>query len=386
MMETLLSQPVNTTFSPDGVRTVDFQADTGFIKKLKIEWQDFAAQIPPYPDHFQGKGIVICAGGLKYFTCAWINISLLRMHGCTLPIEVWYTEKELTTEIIEALSKLNVTCKNANDYSSSDLRGYILKPFAILHSDFKEVLYLDADNNPTIDPTYLFDSQEYRECGAVFWPDFWTTSPDNPIWEIVGSDNFHSIEQESGQILINKEKCWKELQLCLYFNINRDYYYKMLMGDKDTFKFAWLALQSRYHMISTPVGSCGYTSKDHDSFFGLSMVQHDFNGNIIFVHRNLLKWDLTQDGERIWREVKRFKNGVSNKVFTTRYIHMGNGQNFLVSDIGGEIESACFDELLGDFELKCLEVLSKLRNTDFYTRFLLHTYFIYFKPGYAQNL
>lgn len=384
-METLLSRPVNTSFSPEGVRTVDFQADTGFINKVKSEWQAYAEQIPAYPGGFEGKGIVICAGGLRYFTCAWININLLRKYGCLLPIEVWYTGSELTDEIIAALSNLNVVCKNADNYSSMDLRGYILKPFAILHSEFKEVLYLDADNNPTADPAYLFDSPAYAKYGCVFWPDFWTTDPGNPIWEIVESDKFSSMEQESGQILVNKEKCWKELQLCLYFNMQRDVYYKMLMGDKDTFKFAWLALQSDYFMIDTPVGSCGYTSEVHASFFGLSMVQHDFDGNIIFVHRNLLKWDLTQEGERIWREIKRFRQGVINKEIITRYIHLGNGQPFLVADISGEVEAVSFDDILGDFELTCLNILAELRNTDFYSRFLLHTYFLFFKPGYAQN-
>lgn len=383
-METLLSRPVNTSFSPQGIRVVDFQADTEFIDQVKNEWQAYATRIPTFPGGFKGKGIVICAGGLRYFTCAWVNISLLRRYGCTLPIEVWYTDGELTDEIIVALNNLNVVCKNANSYSTMDLRGYILKPFAILHSDFKEVLYLDADNNPTRDPTYLFDSPVYKQYGCTFWPDFWTSDAGNPIWKIVESDKFSSIEQESGQLLVDKERCWKELQLCLYFNMQRDVYYKMLMGDKDTFKFAWLALHSDYFMIDTPVGICGYTNDADGSFLGLSMVQHDFDGNVIFVHRNLLKWDLTQEREQIWRVIKRFRQGAVNKEIITRYIHIGNGQPFLVVDISGEVETVNFEDVLAGFELTCLNILADLRKTDFYSRFLLHTYFLFFKPGYAQ--
>jgi len=37
---------------------------------------------------------------------------------------------------------------------------------------FSEVLYLDSDNIPLTDPSYLFDHEVYKRHGAVFWPDF----------------------------------------------------------------------------------------------------------------------------------------------------------------------------------------------------------------------
>jgi Mannosyltransferase putative len=50
----------------------------------------------PYPEgRFAGRGIVICAGGTRLFTCAWVCISLLRSTvGCKLPIQVWYLGPE----------------------------------------------------------------------------------------------------------------------------------------------------------------------------------------------------------------------------------------------------------------------------------------------------
>lgn len=164
------------------------------------------------------------------------------MNGCVLPIELWYIGDEMTAGTIEALKPLNVTCRNALDHNPTSLSGYALKPFAIIHSSFREVLFLDADNNSPFDPVYLFDSVEYHSYGVIFWPDFWRTHPDNPIWEITDSSDYQTFEQESGQILINKERCWRELNLCLYFNYKEKDYYRMLLGDKDTFKFAWLAL------------------------------------------------------------------------------------------------------------------------------------------------
>lgn len=48
-----------------------------------------------------------------------------------------------------------------------------IKAAAIINSSFREILYLDSDNAPTRDPSYLFHSKGYTETGAIFWPDFW---------------------------------------------------------------------------------------------------------------------------------------------------------------------------------------------------------------------
>ena len=46
----------------------------------------------PYPAHrFQGRGIVTCAGGPRYFTCAWVLVRVLRdILKTPLPIQVWH--------------------------------------------------------------------------------------------------------------------------------------------------------------------------------------------------------------------------------------------------------------------------------------------------------
>ena len=59
---------------------------------LKAQLAEAASADTPFPEHrFAGRGIVICAGGARLFTCAWVAIALLRRHlACTLPIEVWH--------------------------------------------------------------------------------------------------------------------------------------------------------------------------------------------------------------------------------------------------------------------------------------------------------
>ena len=54
------------------------------------------------------------------------------------------------------------------------LDGYMAKPYtikvaALLNSGFEDILFLDADNVAVRDPTYLFDTQEYLDTGAMFF-------------------------------------------------------------------------------------------------------------------------------------------------------------------------------------------------------------------------
>src|SRR5207302_1106010 len=113
----------------------------------------FIPAIPAYPGQFQGRGIVICGGGLNYFTCAWVCISMLRRLGCDLPIELWHLGgKELDDRMKTLVARLGVRCvdgcKVRKKFPARILRGWELKPYAILHSSFREVLLLDADNVP----------------------------------------------------------------------------------------------------------------------------------------------------------------------------------------------------------------------------------------------
>src|SRR5262249_4956240 len=63
------------------------------------------------PSHYQGAGIVIAGGGVRYFTCAWVCIRMLRRLGCRLPVEFWYLgSKEMDRERRSLLTDLNVKC------------------------------------------------------------------------------------------------------------------------------------------------------------------------------------------------------------------------------------------------------------------------------------
>lgn len=254
----------------------------------------FLNQLPAYPqDRYQGRGIVICGGGSRYLTCAWVCINMLRRTGCRLPVELWQTTQfEMDRSLRELFAPLGVTCINSEvirrQYPVRRLAGWELKPYAMIHSSFQEILSLDADNMPLQDPTFLFETPQYKKTGAIFWPDFGSLEPDREIWKICHVQYRNEPEFESGQIVIDKQRCWRALQLTMHQNEYSDFYYQHVHGDKETFHMAWRMLDQEYAMVAHPI-------------LGLPgcMCQHDFQGKRLFQHRNMAKWNLNAPNERI---------------------------------------------------------------------------------------
>ncbi len=248
----------------------------------------FVRDIGPYPDGFHGRGIVICAGGVKYFTNAWVCIQMLRRLGCHLPVQLWYRGvKEVDTRMAALVAPLGVQCIDATKLRKKfPMRipgGWQLKPYAILHSSFEEVLLLDADNVPVANPEFLFDTPQFERTGAIFWPDYPHEDgrKADPIWRSCGLRRPREPEFESGQIVIDKRRCWAALNLSLWFNQNSDFYYQYLYGDKETFHLAFRKLRKSYSLVKKPIHPLPGV-----------MCQHDFQGRRLFQHRNLAKWNL----------------------------------------------------------------------------------------------
>jgi hypothetical protein len=249
--------------------------------------------IAPYPDTAQGRGIVICAGGAGYFTCAWVCIHQLRRLGCQLPIQIWHLGPgELDARMRSLMAPLGVECIDADvvrqQHPVRILNGWELKTFAILHCPFREVLFLDADNVPVLNPEFLFDTPQLREGGAIFWPDFGRMKPDRFAWKIFDVPFRDEPEFESGQMVIDKARCWRPLSLAMWFNEHSDFFFHHIHGDKDTFRFAWHRLGQRFAMPPFPLYPLEST-----------MCQHDFSGRRIFQHRNTDKWNFYRDNKLV---------------------------------------------------------------------------------------
>lgn len=266
----------------------------------------------PLPANFEpSRGIVMAGGGTKYFPSLWISISWLRKLGCTLPIEVWYLgDAEMDPAMRELLAPFKVKLIDARQVEKTKkcriLNGWELKPYACLNSAFSEVLFIDADCTPVCDPSFLFDTSEYMRTGSVFWPDyaFWALPlPRGKLptraWKLFGlkvpeklapkrdddlcfgrafADDWEPA-WESGQYLIDKKRCYRELALALWICEHSDFYFAWFHGDKEAFHFAWRTLGTKEAMPRF--------WPDWDVH---TMTQHDFDGFPLFYHRTQDKW------------------------------------------------------------------------------------------------
>ncbi len=255
-----------------------------------------------YPTgRFQSRGIVLCAGGDRYFPCAWVCIRMLRHLGCQLPIELWHRgPTELNAEMDALVAPWGVRCVDAYAMARAQpvrrLDGWELKPYAIMQSSFAEVLYLDADNVPVRDPTFLFETPAYQAAGALFWPDRYMGEGDGhawlrrETWDICGVLYRNEPEIEAGQLLIDKRRCWLPLQIAMHLNEYSDFYYAYFYGDKDTFHLAWRRARQEYALVPHRPGTL---------LVDIVLVQFDHAGQPLFQHRNRAKWALAGANRRI---------------------------------------------------------------------------------------
>jgi hypothetical protein len=256
--------------------------------------EDYIKGIAPYVGHTQDRGIVICTGGRRLFTNAWVNVNILRYLGCELPIEFWHLgPQEMDSNMKAMVKPLGVTCIDAQKlrekkYPARILNGYEVKAYALKYSSFKEVLLLDSDNVAVKEPSYLFKSPEFQKSGCIFWPDYSRLETFRLAWNCTGVEYRDEPEFESGQIYVDRERMWKPLSLSMWYNEHSDFIYKHVHGDKETFHLAFRKLEIDYAM--PPYGI--------HALDGV-MCQHDFQGNRLFQHRNMQKWSYEGKNARI---------------------------------------------------------------------------------------
>ena len=223
---------------------------------------------------------------------------MLRHLRCTLPIQLWYLgRKEVSKEMERLMSKFGVECVDARPIIEKKVHptnrpvklGWVLKSVAIARCPFEEVIFIDADNFPVRDPSFLFQAPEYRKTGAVFWPDINVfTHPS--MWRIFRVPPRDEPEFESGQIVVDKRINWEAVSLAEKINFRADVFFRLMWGDKDTFRFAWHKLGRNFAMPEFPAQALQAPGMGADM-----LCQHDFDGNRLFQHRNLYKWKLFGD-------------------------------------------------------------------------------------------
>jgi hypothetical protein len=94
---------------------------------------------------------------------------------------------------------------------------------------------------------------------------------------------------ESGQLLVDKGRCWRALRLALLICEYSDLTFRYFHGDKETFRFAWRLLGQRYHLPRRFPGWDTHT-----------ILQHcpENKDDVLFLHRTQDKLKLRAEGNR----------------------------------------------------------------------------------------
>lgn len=203
----------------------------------------------------RGRGILTVGGG-KYWPGIVVGIRLLRAAGCNLPVEVWHrgalepvNPRDVAdlgdVWIIDAERIARAGGDQRVQFQNEERGGWESKLYALTHTLFREVLFLDADAYCVADPAPLFDlltddspfvfwHDLARMEGCIKWPRVWPDGP-NGVPTVQG-----------GQLLIDTRRAWRLLAVAHWLCQHSDYYFAHVYGDQDCWR------------VGLAAGACGY--------------------------------------------------------------------------------------------------------------------------------
>lgn len=265
-------------------------ADVAKMREAHTQFVNSISNDPPRLSYISGtRGIVSTAGG-SYLPVLVISLRMLRKTGSMLPVEVFLADNsEYEPYICDVvLPFLNARCIVLsrvldNIRGIEKIQKYQFKPFAMLFSSFEEILFLDADSFPLVEPDVLFTTSPFVNDSMVTWPDFWASSA-SPMYYEIASREVPPMDlrqsTESGEIVISKRTHLKTLLLCTYYNYwGPSHYYRLLSqgaageGDKETFVAAAEAVGEPFYQVSEPIRAIGHPTEG--GMAGSAMVQFD---------------------------------------------------------------------------------------------------------------
>jgi SAM-dependent methyltransferase len=197
---------------------------------------------------------------------------MTREYDKDIPIQVWYRGKSETVskEDVEGLGVELIDIDHMIDILGDArlMGGWESKLYAITHTDFKVVAYLDADAYPVDNLSRMCDIAEND--GFAFWQD--TGGCENNVkWrKAMGSERPPNAIKaiQGGQLFINREKCWNEIVVAHWMNQHSDYFYQHMYGDQDTWRVAFTLTGKKYANLGNArladgVFDCQYGGKSY---------------------------------------------------------------------------------------------------------------------------
>ncbi|KAK4034433.1 glycosyltransferase [Parachaetomium inaequale] len=228
----------------------------------------FIDQLAPFASHLpygaNTTGIVTTAG-VANFGQAISLVLTTRRAGSLLPIQIFLDSSSPWVDLVcaETMPRYNATCLSLGDAWAGIDRlvpkfvRFQWKVISIIASTFQNVLFLDADCLPVLNPDTIFDqgSEPFTSAGLITWPDFWTSTTSSLFYKVAGNLDIPPLTSrptsESGMLVFDKARHADTLLLAAYYNYNGPkHYYPLLSqhaageGDKETFLQAALVLEA----------------------------------------------------------------------------------------------------------------------------------------------
>jgi len=243
------------------------------------------------------RGIVIAAEGFSYLTDAYVLVRELRHTGCTLPIEIW--SRDIQPNYAQCMAEWGAICLNLDEHITFEVKHkHSFKVLAMYLSSFREIIYLDADNNLLFDPTFLFTTPEYQQHETLFWPDFWALNASAPCYLNFPAHITPQLpvyQQDSGQLVIHKKRYEKQLW-CIFQIFENDltslFPTPFNENGKDLFHTTWSATGQSFTFVSHRPAAVAthYINKALDKIQSIGSGQSAPDGRLLFVHQNHLEW------------------------------------------------------------------------------------------------
>lgn len=206
----------------------------------------------PTPRIEADQGMVIVGGG-KFLEGMVIAARMLREVGSTMPIQIWHRGdlEPIRDGAFDGIGGVTIidSLRHAESIGGARImRGWEQKLHALVHCNFRQILYLDADAYVVDNPAPLMKLLDRSP--FVFWADLagnYATVKWSNCWPD-GENNVPAIQ--GGQLAIDREKAWRTLILAHWMNQHSDYYYSHMFGDQDTWRVALAAQKTKgWHNI-----------------------------------------------------------------------------------------------------------------------------------------
>lgn len=272
----------------------DSYGEMGILGEMEMRlfpWaQHYYSTLLQMKRSFNGAGIVIPTGS-NHFKMAVFLVKTIRKLGCTLPISIAHGgNNDLKPQELFYLYQLRVNHLDVSQYvdvKMLQLKGWQIKPFALLVAPYSEVILMDADVVLMKNPETLLRDPGYLEHHAIFFRDRTLFDKDwkktlwldenlpAPLSDSVKETRMYrqvsGHEQESGIVIMNKnERLFSLLAACkMNGQIERDrVIYKEFYGDKETF---WIGVEMAGESYTTLWPRAGVIG----STFDLHMARYD---------------------------------------------------------------------------------------------------------------